>query len=260
MKRRVLFVLGTLAALYVGLCGLMFAVQRKLLFPAPTQLVRVNDGLEREEVPGGTFFLWKVLPGEGPVVVHFHGNGEQVGHLGWLAREWTERGVSFVAVEYPGYPGAAGAPSEESLVAASEAALQHLTGPLKVDRSRLVLEGQSVGTGVAVTMASRGWGTRLMLLSPYTSLPAVAAKAFPFLPTALLMRDRFDSASRAAGLKVPTLIIHGTKDQVIPFELGQALSRAIPGATFVPVEGAGHNDLIDREEALTPLLGFVAPP
>ena len=130
---------------------------------------------------------------------------------------------------------------------------------MKVDRSRLVLVGQSVGTGVAVTMASKGWGSRLVLVSPYTSLPAVAAKAFPFLPTSLLMRDRFDSASKAPGLKLPTLIIHGTKDEVIPFELGEALSRAIPGAKFVPVQGAGHNDLIDREEALTALLGFVAP-
>lgn len=259
MKRRVLFVLGTLATLYVALCALMFGVQRKLLFPAPTELFHPKDGLEREDVPGGTFFLWKLLPGDGPVVVHFHGNGEQVGYLGWLAAEWTQRGVSFVAVEYPGYPGAAGSPSEESLVAAADAALQHLTGLLKVDRSRLVLEGQSVGTGVAVTMASRGWGTKLVLLSPYTSLPAVAASAFPFLPTSLLMRDRFDSASKAPQLKLPTLILHGTKDQVIPFALGEALSRAIPGARFVAVKGAGHNDLIDREEALSALLGFVAP-
>lgn len=165
--------------------------------------------------------------------------------------------MSFVAVEYPGYPGAAGAPSEDSLVEATEAALQHLIGSLRVDRSRLVLEGQSVGTGVAVTMASRGWGTRLVLLSPYTSLPAVAAKAFPFLPTSLLMRDRFDSASKAPGLKLPTLIIHGTKDEVIPFELGESLSKAIPGAKFVPGTGAGHNDLFDREETLAAIFEFV---
>lgn len=237
----------------------MFAVQRKLLFPAPTALARHYGGLAREEVPGGTFLLWKRVPGEGAVVVHFHGNGEQVGNLGWLAAEWAERGVSFVAVEYPGYPGAAGTPTEDSLLQASEAALAHLTGTLKIDRSRLVLEGQSVGTGVAVTLASRGWGTRLLLISPYTSLPAVAAKAFPWLPVGLLMRDRFDSLSRAPELKVPTLILHGTRDPVVSFELGQALSRAIPGAKFVSVEGAGHNDLFDRPESLSAILDFVAP-
>lgn len=257
MKRRVLFVVGTLAAVYLAICGLMFGVQRNLLFPAPKELSRVKDGMEREEVPGGTFFLWHRAPGDGLVVVHFHGNGEQVGSLGWLAREWAERGVSFVAVEYPGYAGAGGSPSEESLVQASEAALQHLTSTLKIDRSRLVIVGQSVGTGVAVTMAAKGWGTKLVLLSAYTSLPAVAASAFPFLPTSLLMRDRFDSASKAAGLKLPTLILHGTKDEVIPFALGEALSQAIPGAKFVPVEGAGHNDLFDREQVLAEIFDFV---
>ncbi len=258
MKRRVLFGFGTLAACYLAVCALMFAVQRKLLFPAPTGLARAYGGLEREEVPGGTFLLWTRVPGEGAVVVHFHGNGEQVGNLGWLAAEWAERGVSFVAVEYPGYPGAAGTPSEESLLQASEAALQHLTGALKIERSRLVLEGQSVGTGVAVTLASRGWGTRLLLISPYTSLPAVGAKAFPWLPVGLLMRDRFDSLSRAPELKVPTLILHGTIDAVVPFELGEALSRAIPGAKFVAVEGAGHNDLFDRDQTLQVMADFVA--
>lgn len=252
-----LMLLGTLVACYLAVCVFLFVVQRSLIFPAPTQAAGVTGALERVEVPGGTFFLWQRVPGDGPVVVHFHGNGEQVAYLSWLSQAWAERGVSFVAVEYPGYPGAGGTPSETGIIDASQAALEHLTGPLKIDRSRLVLEGQSVGTGAAVTLASRGWGTRLVLLSPYTSLPAVAAKALPWLPTGLLMRDRFDSLSRASALKVPTLIIHGTRDSVIPFELGQALAAAIPGAVFLAIEGADHNDLLDRESTLQAIFSFV---
>jgi pimeloyl-ACP methyl ester carboxylesterase len=165
-----------------------------------------------------------------------------------------------VAVEYPGYPGASGAPSEESLLAAAEAALQHLTGAMKLDRSRLVLEGQSVGTGVAVAMAAKGWGTRLVLLSPYTSLPDVAASAFGWLPVRLLMRDRFDSKSRAADVKIPTLIVHGTDDEVIPFALGQELGTSILGAKFIAKQGRHHNDLWDDESVQDAVFDFVSEP
>ncbi|MDP3155549.1 MAG: alpha/beta hydrolase [Archangium sp.] len=255
MKRLLKLLLISLSGCYLALCVILFVVQRKLIFPAPVELLEVSAGMVRIDVPQATFFLLKKVQGEGPVVVHFHGNGEQVAYLGWLADAWAAQGASFVAVEYPGYPGTEGSPSEEAIVNAGEAALQHLSGVLKIDRSRLVLEGQSVGTGVAVTLASRGWGTKLVLISPYTTLPDVAAEVFPWLPVRLLMRDRFDSASKAPGLKVPTLIVHGTRDEVVPFELGEALSKVIAGAKFVAVEGAHHNDVI--EGVLPAIFDFV---
>jgi hypothetical protein len=250
-------VLLVLGGLYLALCGLLFAVQRSLIFPAPTELFQ-QKVMEKVDVPGATFFLWKRAQGDGPVVVHFHGNGEQVGYLGFLANEWADRGVSFVAVEYPGYPGTSGGPSEDGLIEAGEAALKHLTTTLGIDRKRIVLEGQSVGTGVATALAARGWGTKLVLLSPYTSLPDVGAKAMPFVPVRLLMRDRFNSESRASEIKVPTLIVHGTNDQVIPYELGKLMSKAISGAKLLAVEKAGHNDLWDRPETLA-IFDFVVP-
>ncbi len=214
MRPRVL--LGALVAAYALLCAGLFFAQRKLVFPAPTERAGLPRGFEEVQVPGATFFIWSRVDGDGPVVVHFHGNGEQVGHLGWLGSEFKQRGVSFVAVEYPGYPGANGEPSEASLFAAAEAALHELE-KRGVARERIILEGQSVGTGVAVALAAKGWGRKLVLLSPYTSLPEVGARAFSWLPVRLLLRDRFDSASRAANVNVPTLIIHGTDDEVIPF-------------------------------------------
>ena len=260
MKRllRVLQVIaGALLLGYLLVCALLFGLQRQLTFPAPRELFSVDDGNETVRVPGGTFFLWKTVPGTGPVVVHFHGNGEQVSYLSWLGEAWQRNGVSFVAVEYPGYPGAGGAASEESIVAAGEAALQYLTVTLKIDRSRLVLEGQSIGTGVAVTLSTRGWGVRLVLLSPYTSLPAVAQRAFPWLPTGLLLLDRFDSESRGPDVKVPTLIVHGTNDPLIPIDLGRALALTIPGSKFLAIEGAEHNDLLERETTQNAIFAFV---
>lgn len=209
------------------------------------------------EVPGGTHFLWRPVAGDGPVVVHFHGNAEQVSNEAWLAEAFAAQGISFAAVEYPGYAGTAGDPSEASLVAAAVAALAHLTGSLGIAKQRLVLSGQSVGTGVAVAIAAKGWGTRLLLLTPYTALPEVAARVFTWLPVRLLMRDKFDSASRAAEVKVPVLVIHGTDDEVIPFDLGQALAGKFNAGHFVQIPGGHHNDLWDRPEVVREVMRFV---
>lgn len=257
MTRALLVVAGALAAGYLGLCGLLFALQRSMLFPAP-KLEETPQGASRLlVVPGGTRVLWREGAPGGPVVVHFHGNGEQVAGLSWLAEAFAARGVAFAAVEYPGYPGAPGQPSEASLLAAGEAGVRHVVEGLGVARERLVLQGQSLGSGVAVALAAQGWGTRLVLLSPYTSLPDVAARALPAFPVRWLMRDRFDSAALAPGLRLPTLVVHGTRDEVVPFDLGQALAGRIPGGTFFPVEGAGHNELWDRGGALEAVLRFV---
>lgn len=256
MRPRVL--LGALVGAYALLCAGLFFAQRSLLFPAPTERAGVPRGFEEVQVPGGTFFIWSRAEGDGPVVVHFHGNGEQVGHLGWIGAEFKQRGVSFVAVEYPGYPGADGSPSEASLLAAAEAALNELVAR-GVSRERFVLEGQSVGTGVAVQMAAKGWGSKLVLLSPYTSLPDVAARAFSWVPVRLLMRDRFDSASRAPGVKVPVLVIHGTDDEVIPFALGKELAGQFSSAKFIEIPGAHHNDLWEQPQTAT-VFDFVRVP
>jgi fermentation-respiration switch protein FrsA (DUF1100 family) len=193
------------------------------------------------------------------VVVHFHGNGEQVAYRTDLAELFAAQHISFAAIEYPGYAGAAGEPTEASLLEAATKGLEHLTGPLGVDKSRLVLSGQSLGTGVAVAMAKAGWGTRLLLLTPYTALPDVGAAAFPWLPVRVLMRDRFDSAARANDVVMPVTIIHGTDDEVIPVRLGQELSTRFAHATFIEVPGGHHNDLWDRPEVVRAVRQFVKP-
>ncbi|WP_338052884.1 alpha/beta hydrolase [Pyxidicoccus trucidator] len=109
-----------------------------------------------------------------------------------------------------------------------------------------MLSGRSIGTGVAVEMAMRGHGARLMLVSPYTSIPELAGLMLPFLPARLLVRDRFDTLSKAPDLKLPVLIIHGEQDELIPVEMGRRLGTRFPQATVQTVAGAGHNDVLER--------------
>lgn len=258
LRRLAVIVLTTVMGCYLATCAALYGLQRTLSFPAPNYLMAVSDGSSRVDVPGGTFFLWRVVSDAGPVVVHFHGNGDQVSFLSSMSQQWGRVGVSFAAVEYPGYPGTEGEPSEASILAAAEAALAHLTGPMKVERSRIVLSGQSLGTGVALAMARRGWGVRLVLISPYTSWADVAGHAFPYLPTGLLIRDRFESAALAPGVNVPTLVIHGTQDTIVPFAQGERISSAIPGARLFTVTGGHHHDVLEWGKAEKELVAFVA--
>jgi pimeloyl-ACP methyl ester carboxylesterase len=130
-----------------------------------------------------------------------------------------------------------------------------------VPAARTVLFGQSLGTGVASALAARGAGARVVLMTPFRSIPAVASGLFPFLPVGMLIRDRFDTEARAPHITVPALVIHGTRDEVIPFAHGEALSRVLPQATLLRVEGGHHNDLwSDHGRALHAALdGFIAP-
>ena len=257
-RRLATLVVGTFVAGYLAICAALFVFQSELSYPTDGYEVAVSDGSRRITVPNGTFFHWRAVRGGGRVVVHFHSNGDQVSYLSSLAQEYARVGVSFAAVEYPGYPGASGHPSEASIIAAAEAALVHLTGELQIDRSRIVISGQSFGTGVALEMAARGWGSQLVLVSPYTSWPDVVGHAMPWLPTGLLIRDRFDASLTTPRVKVPTLVIHGTRDTIVPFSQGQAIAAAIPNAQLLTVTGGHHHDVLEWGTSLRQMLQFVA--
>jgi pimeloyl-ACP methyl ester carboxylesterase len=107
-------------------------------------------------------------------------------------------------------------------------------------------------------MARRGYGARLALITPYTSIVDLAATIAPFLPARLLVRDRFDNAAKAPNLDLPVLIVHGTNDEVVPASMGKELSRLFPHATIRLETGAHHNDLLDLPSVTSELLRFAA--
>ncbi|MCY1077933.1 alpha/beta hydrolase [Archangium lansingense] len=175
-----------------------------------------------------------------------------------LAQRFQEAGLGFYAVEYPGYGlAAAQGPSETGIYAAAETALEHLHQKLGGGpRERTVLQGQSLGLGVAVEMAKRGHGSRLVLITPYTSIVDLGARLFSWLPASLLVRAPLDSAAKAPALKLPVLIIHGTRDEVIPVDMGQRLGALFPNATVRLFEGKRHDDVLDRPAVLLEMMEF----
>ena len=180
-------------------------------------------------------------------VVHFHNNRDTAADAADLARSLHARGLGVLLVEYRGYGLSRGSePSEEGLYNDAEAALDGLAAR-GVGPDQVVLWGTSLGTGVAAEMARRGRGAALVLVTPYTSLPDVVTAAVPLFPAGLFLANRFDTMGKTDEIRVPTLVIHGDADEIVPFWMGSRLASAIPGARLLQVKGGHHGDLFLRE-------------
>jgi len=230
--------------------------QTSLIFPAPPRAREPAYPENLVKTPEATFLYF-----EGKrVVVWFHGNGEDLADAVPMVSLLRTLGVGVLAVEYPGYGVAGGTPSEQGAYAAAESALSWLRTERGVDDARVVLLGQSLGSGVATEMARRGHGARLVLISPFTSVAEMARRVFPFFP-ARFVRHRFDTLSKAASISMPVLILHGTEDEVVPFSMGERLAAAFPQARLVQIPGGQHNDLLTLHaiavrDALSPFLKY----
>jgi uncharacterized protein len=256
LKTTAAAVLGSYA-LVAGLTRLGF---RSLLYPAPSRGLEAappNGELRAYATPDGQRVQVAYYDAPGPrLLVFFHGNGESIADSVGLATEMQQRGLRFAAVEYRGYGSSpSSGPSEAGLYADAEGALMGLLADGQPSDS-LVLWGSSLGTGVAVEMSLRGFGRRLILQAPYTSIPAVAGRIAPIFPTRWLITDRFDNQAKAAQIGVPTLVIHGEQDRIVPFDMGQTIAQTIEGAELLQVADAGHNDLFVR--ARDRVLGAIA--
>jgi uncharacterized protein len=249
---RMLF--AVVAGLYVVLAVAACVGYRSILYvaprdagptPPPGAVVRALHAADGAPVQ----VLHFPAPPGAPTLVHFHGNAETLRTEASFGAELHALGLGVMLVEYRGYGASPGAPSEEALYLDAEAVLATLAAE-GVPPDRIVLSGISLGTGVAVEMAARGRGGRLVLIAPYTSIPRVAGRFAPFLPMSILVRDRFDTLGKAARVRVPTLVIHGDADEVIPYDMGRAVAGAIAGATLITVPGGHHNDLFTRRPDL----------
>lgn len=231
--------LGTAALLYGAVCAGMYVLQRSLLYyPQPARVVGPSVRLP---VPGADLQI-SVRPVAGTkALLYFGGNAEDVSAtLPGLAGLFPEHALYLM--HYRGYGSSNGQPSE--LVLHSDA--QALWALASQSHSHITLMGRSLGSGVAVHLASQQPSTqRLILVTPYDSIVEVAATHFSWIPVRWLLKDRFDSAALVNGLKMPTSVISAEHDVVIPPERTAALlKRFAPGVLRVTqIPGAGHNDL-----------------
>jgi fermentation-respiration switch protein FrsA (DUF1100 family) len=191
-----------------------------------------------------------------PVIVYFHGNGGAL-RLGVPRfRKLMGSGIGLVALEYRGYGGNAGTPTEHGLIADADAA--YAFAAAHYPTKQIVLWGQSLGSGIAVAIAAKRPVGRLILEAPFTSAAAVASLHYWYVPTRLLMKDQFHSDQRIGKVTAPLLILHGARDQVAPYAMGEQLFElANKPKHIVRFLDGGHNDL-DANGALFAVAQFLA--
>jgi fermentation-respiration switch protein FrsA (DUF1100 family) len=241
---------------YLMVLAILFLTQRSMLYIRTTERPMLNIAAlepKREIVclntPDGLplrAWYFRSSQAGAPVVLYLHGNAGDIGnHIPW-AKFLIDAGYGVLALEYRGYGGNPGSPSEAGLYDDARGAFAFLKQQGIADRN-IVLFGESLGSGIAVQMATEHDIGALVLRSPYTSIADVAANQLWYFPVRWLVRDRFDSLSKIAGIHAPLMVFHGESDTLIPMALGRRLFDAAPGPkTWLAVQGTGHNDVQTR--------------
>ena len=246
-----LIALGKLAlAIVVAVpLAVYFLQERLIFFPQPL------SGSERAEIKRhfrdvheitilsgdkNRLRAWHVVAAPGaPLVLYFGGNAEDVA---WMIPEVAAHApeVAWLLVNYRGYGGSEGAPSEASISADALHWYDYAAAELKP--GRIVVFGRSIGSGAAVFLASQRIVSQVILVTPFDSLVEVAKRHYPFLPVGLMLRHRFDSIGRAPAIRAPLLCIAAQRDDIIPPAHAKKLYDAWGGPKrWVELEEAGHN-------------------
>ncbi|NKE62941.1 lysophospholipase [Lentzea sp. PSKA42] len=230
------------AVVVVTIIAVVFAFHRKLVyFPSPGPLPSAEEvlpgGRDVRLVTADGLMLggWHFeLPDARATVIVFPGNGgNRLGRVP-LARELTSRGLSVLLFDYRGYGDNPGKPSEEGLTYDARAALDLIDGPV-------IYFGESLGAAVAVELATYRAPAGLVLRSPFSSLAAVGSHHYPWLPVRMLLQDKYPLVERLSGVDVPTVVVLGTSDSVVPPAQSREVATAAR-AKLIEVAGADHND------------------
>lgn len=259
-------ILGVLAAAYGGLSLWLFVFQSNLVFypetgreisATPDQIGLPYEDIHLKTSDGISLHGWHV-PAVQPhgTVLFLHGNAGNISHRLDSVQMFQRLGYSTLIFDYRGYGNSSGKPTEEGTYMDAEAAWLHLTEQRHIPSCRIVLFGESLGGAVGAWLAARQKPAALVIASGFTSVPDLGQQLYPYLPVRWLARIRYDARESLRSVAAPVLIAHSPKDDIIPFEHGQALfAVANPPKQFLELAG-GHNDgFIFMREAWVRVLG-----
>lgn len=239
---------------YLAVVIIVWTLQDRMIFlpqPAGAESVPLPHGWSRVEVRFGTadgitLHASLIRPGgaPAPVIMYFGGNAEDVSYLAQFADRYGR--FALLLPHYRGYGLSGGAPRESHLFADALLVYDAIVKRPDIQGNRVHLHGRSLGSGVAVFVATKRPVASIVLTTPYDSLTEVAADIYPFLPISLLLRHKFDSLSRAAEVKVPALFLVAEQDRVIPPKHSERLYEAWAGPkTWKVCAGYDHNNVSD---------------
>ena len=248
---------GFIVLTYVTFVGGLYLFQRNLLYYPDASLsspsaagVAEMRAVKTFTEDGFSHTSWYAPAAQGlPTLVYFQGNAGNISDRGHKARPYLDAGLGVLLAGYRGYGGNGGSPTEVGLYADGRAALSFLKEQ-GINNGKIVLYGESLGSGVAVRiaweMAKSLPAAAVVLEAPFTSMGDAAQYHYPYVPARWLLKDGYPSASLIADVKSPLLIVHGEQDRTVPFDFGVRLyERARPPKENRWVAGAGHNNLYD---------------
>jgi len=235
-----------LFAIYVGLCVLVYVVQRKMMYFPDPEPVAAEPGMEDValETADGVTVRATWWPGNRPVtILLLHGNAGHRGHRFPWMRRFHRLGWSVFLLDYRGYGGSDGSPSQPGIARDADAAAAWLRAHRPDDA--VVYFGESIGGSVAVDLASRTRPAAVVLQSAGYDLTDVGKEHYAWLPLGLMLKDTWSARGKIEDLDVPLLSIHGTRDRIVPPAHGRRMFDASPSADkeWYAIEDAGHNDV-----------------
>jgi uncharacterized protein len=251
MLRNICIVFAIAFLIYAALCVALFLGQRSLIYyPQPKSVS--DDNMLTLNVDGERILIATRRRPGADAVIYFGGNAEDVPRsLPTLADAFPER--SLYALNYRGYGGSTGKPSETALIADALV----LFDRVHVDHPHIIVIGRSLGSGVAIHIASERPVERLVLVTPYASILNIAASQFPYLPIRWLLLDKFESWRYASKVTAPTQLIAAQNDEVIPRASTESLYRIFAHslAALTVIRGVGHNTISESPEYIPTLRG-----
>jgi len=254
----ILWALVALAA-YVGQRSLMYFPNRTRTSPAAAGLAGVEEKLLHTP-DGARLVVWygKARP-DLPTLLYFHGNGGGLIERAERVRRFMGEGWGVYMMAYRGYAGSSGSPSETANVADARLAYGALMAE-GVPANRMILYGESIGSGVAARIAAERPAQGLVLEAAFTSAVEVGALAYPYLPVSLLLKDRYETRKYLPQVHMPLLLLHGDKDRTVPVAMGrELLLLANEPKRLVTFPNGGHSDLyLDDNGALAALKEWIA--
>ncbi|UVJ46292.1 lysophospholipase [Pseudomonas sp. LS1212] len=247
MLRTVILLFALVVALYLGLCAALFVFQRSLIyFPQPRTL-SINATILKLPVADAQVLV-SARPHEGPdALIYFGGNAEDVTrNLPAFSQAFPNQAIYLL--NYRGFGGSSGSPSEETIQRDALA----LFDMVHAKHPNTVIVGRSLGTGVAIHLASLRPASRLILITPYSSLEDLAAIKMPLFPVRWLLEDKFESWKQASRITVPTLLIVAEHDEIIPRANTEKLYRHFPTgiASLKVIAGTDHNSISESPHYL----------
>ena len=222
--------LSSLIIAYIVLIIFIYFYQRNLLYH-PSENNYQNDKIQfkydeifinvDEEIQLKSWIIKKDFKKFKTLVI-FHGNAGHLSNRIYKLNELYKLDINILLISWRGFSGNKGSPTENNLYSDAKASINWLNEQ-GVNNGQIILYGESLGSGVAVELGKENNFNSIILESPFTSIENSAKIYYPYLPVRLLLKDRYDSISKIKMIKTPILIMHGKKDDVVPFSMGKEL-------------------------------------